>query len=102
VLRRDFQHFAAVTELDSNMMHAVMQTSDPALLYWTPATIRIMQSVVAWRREGLPVCYTIDAGPNVHVITEAASIQSVTARLEQLEGIQDILLAAAGGAARLL
>ena len=53
-------------------MHAVMITSSPPLLYWLPATLAILQAVPNWRKSGLPVCYTIDAGPNVHVLTTAA------------------------------
>lgn len=33
ILARDFEAFAEVTELDNNLMHAVMMTSKPQLLY---------------------------------------------------------------------
>jgi len=45
ILVKDFTALADVTELDSNLMHAVMMTSAPPLLYWLPATIRIMHEV---------------------------------------------------------
>ena len=74
ILNRDFTSFAEIMEEDSNLMHAVMMTSHPPLFYWQPATLAVMQAVKAARTRGLPVCYTIDAGPNVHVIcTEAAT-----------------------------
>ena len=28
----------------------------------------MMQAVETWREDGIAVCFTIDAGPNVHVI----------------------------------
>ena len=49
ILGRDFESFAEVTELDNNLMHAVMMTSSPQLLYWQPATIAVMRTVQAWR-----------------------------------------------------
>ena len=55
-----------------------------------------------WRREGLPVCYTVDAGPNVHVICEAADAEKVAGKLRALPGVQDVRVAAVGGPARLL
>jgi diphosphomevalonate decarboxylase len=101
ILKRDFESFAEVTELDNNLMHAVMMTSRPQLLYWQPATIAIMKAVQAWRGEGLAVCYTVDAGPNVHVICEQAVQEQVGARLRQIPGVQDVLVAYPGGPARL-
>lgn len=99
ILARDFEVFAEVTELDSNLMHAVMMTSEPRLLYWQPATIEIMQAVQKWRREGIAACYTIDAGPNVHVICEQVNQEQVEAQLRQIPGVLDVLVAFPGGPA---
>lgn len=101
ILARDFEALAAVAELDSNMMHAVMMTSQPILLYWEPATIEIMRTVQEWRGGGLPVFYTIDAGPNVHVICPAESVDQVCAGLEDIPGVQQVIRAKAGGPALL-
>ena len=83
-------------------MHAIMITSTPPLLYWQPATLDVMRHVPTWRQAGLPVAYTIDAGPNVHVLTLETSTAEVVARLSQLEGIQQVLTASPGGPATLL
>ncbi len=53
ILQRDFDALAAVMELDSNLMHAVMMTSTPSLFYWQPATLGILQAVQDWRSQGL-------------------------------------------------
>jgi diphosphomevalonate decarboxylase len=50
------------------MMHAVMMTSNPPLMYWQSATVEIFHQVREWRASGLPVGYTVDAGANVHVL----------------------------------
>ena len=102
ILERDFETFASIVEKDSDLMHAVMMTSDPALFYWNPATIRVMQSVRDWRAAGIPVFYTIDAGPNVHVITLKENMGVVQQKLAALEGVQKVLTATVGGAAHLL
>jgi diphosphomevalonate decarboxylase len=99
ILKRDFSALAEVVELDSNLMHAIMITSTPPLLYWLPATMGILHSVPAWRYSGLPVCYTIDAGPNVHVLTTASHTEQVAARLRQIPGVTGVLTAPAGPAA---
>ncbi|MEN8173648.1 MAG: diphosphomevalonate decarboxylase [Chloroflexota bacterium] len=102
ILKRDFDAFAKVTELDCNLMHAVMMTSEPSLLYWEPATMAVMQAVQKWRKTGTPVCYTIDAGPNVHVITERGYAQQIKAKLEELPGVIEVIQAAPGGPATLI
>lgn len=98
---RDLGALADVVELDSNMMHAVMMTSTPPLMYWQPESLTIMRAVRAWRAEGLPVCYTLDAGPNVHVLCAGEQAQAVERRLRELPGVSDVLVARAGGPARL-
>ncbi len=102
ILTRDFEKFASIVEKDSDIMHAVMMTSNPALFYWHPSTLHVMQSVRNWRAEGIPVFYTIDAGPNVHVITLKEKMDTVKTKLVALEGVQNVLTATVGGAARLL
>ncbi|MGD0879345.1 MAG: diphosphomevalonate decarboxylase [Anaerolineales bacterium] len=102
ILRRDFAAFAEIVELDSNLLHAVMMTSHPALFYWQPASLTVMQAVRDARASGHPVCYTVDAGPNIHVITEAAETDQTTGFLRSLPGVQEVLKAPVGGPAGLL
>jgi diphosphomevalonate decarboxylase len=102
ILDRDFNAFAAVTELDSNLMHAVMMTSQPPLFYWQPQSLAIMQAVKHWQVEGLPVTYTLDAGPNVHVICLRSALSEVLGRLREIPGVLDVLKGLPAGPARLL
>ena len=93
---RNFPSFAEVVEMDSNLMHAVMLTSHPPLMYWLPASIAIMQSVREWRGEGLNVCFTLDAGPNVHCLCTQAAQSELLRRLQQLEGIVELRVTTVG------
>jgi diphosphomevalonate decarboxylase len=102
ILERDFDKLASITELDSNLMHAVMMTSIPALFYWHPETLAIMKEVAAWRQSGLPVCYTVDAGPNVHVICIAEAASEVATRLSSIPGVTKTLCARPGPGASLM
>ena len=102
ILDRDFAAFAEVVEYDSNLMHAVMMTSRPPLFYWLPPTLTIMDLVRRWRAEGLGVCYTLDAGPNVHCICVRNDAAEVSARLQALSEVQEVLTAAPGGGAQLV
>ncbi len=101
ILGRDFDGLAEVCELDCNLMHAVMMTSRTPLVYWLPATLSVIHTVTRLRRSGIPVCYTIDAGPNVHCLTPVESHTAVAEQLRQLDGISRVLIAHPGGPASL-
>lgn len=102
ILERDFDALAAVVELDAHLMHAVMQTSTPPLLYWEPATVAVMHAVRRLRQNGVPAAYTIDAGPNVHVLCPGKALPTVERTLAALPGVERVLVASPGGPARLL
>jgi diphosphomevalonate decarboxylase len=102
LLARNLGALGALIEQDAMMMHAVMMTSRPALYYWTPATVEIIQAVQAWRADGLAVYFTIDAGPNVHLICQAHDAVQVERRVRALPGVLDVLVSGPGGAARLV
>lgn len=100
ILDRDFDAFAAVVEQDSNLMHGVMMTSVPPLLYWEPGTLAVMHQVSSWREDGLPVCYTIDAGPNVHVLCLSTAAERVRQALLRIPDVREVLTARPGGAVK--
>ena len=102
ILDRDFNTLAGVVELDSDMMHAVMMTSNPGLFYWKPASITVMESIREWRKSGLPVFYTVDAGPNIHVLCQRVLASEVERKLRELPGVENVLLAGVGGPARMV
>ncbi len=102
ILERDFVAFANIIELDSDMMHAVMMTSQPQLFYWKPATLAVMEAVRSWRGDGLQAAYTIDAGPNVHVICPQSEMDAVASLLREIPGVSNVLSATVGGSASLL
>ena len=102
ILNRDFDALASIVELDSDMMHSVMMTSTPALHYWKPGSLSVMDAVRQWRSEGLPACYTVDAGPNVHVLCPETEAHAVDKKLREISGVTDVLVARVGGAAAIV
>lgn len=97
---RDLAGMGPIIEADALAMHGVMMTSVPSLLYWTPETVSVLQAVRLWRREGLGVWFTLDAGPNVHCLCEAVDAEEVGNRLRNLEGVQDVLVSGVGDGVR--
>jgi diphosphomevalonate decarboxylase len=102
ILECDFETFGEETELEALRMHAVALTTRPSVIYWQPETVRIMQAVRAWRDEGLPAYFTIDAGANVHVLCQGADADAVEERLRAIEGVRQILSNRPGPATHLI
>ncbi len=102
ILNKDFEAFANIIEHDSDMMHSVMMTSTPPLMYWQSATVEIFHQVREWRASGLPVGYTVDAGANVHVLCLGDYAKEVEKRLREIPGVSNVLVAGVGGAAKVV
>ena len=92
IQEKDLLQLADVVEQDCLMMHAVMMTSRPSLLYWVPATVNILHQVREWRSRGLAAAFTIDAGPNVHCLCEAASLEQVVSGLSHISGVTQVIV----------
>ncbi len=102
VLAKDLPALGTVIEEDAVMMHGVMMTSRPPLFYWQPATLAVIHVVRQWRAEGIPVYFTIDAGPNVHLICERSHAEAVASLARALPGVQKIMRSGVGGGAKVL
>ncbi len=89
---KNFNQFGEIVEAEALEMHAVMLTSVPPLIYWRPTTIRLMREVINWRREGLPVYFTIDAGPHLHLICQKKDESSIVKRLKAIKEIKKIIV----------
>ena len=81
VRERDLPRLGEVVEANALGMHAAMIASRPSIMYWLPRTIEALHAVRAVREEGLPAWATIDAGPNVKVLTRGADASAVVAAL---------------------
>jgi len=94
---RDFDLLAETIEMDCNMMHAVMMTSTPPLFYWNPLTLELIKTARHWRKTGIPVAYTIDAGPNVHLICDSAFENDLVEKINHFSWVKQVLICHPGG-----
>ncbi len=61
--------FIKTVESEALTLHAMMMCSDPYFLLMKPRTIEIIEKIFNFReRTGLDVCFTLDAGPNIHLL----------------------------------
>lgn len=61
--------FCDIIENEALSLHAMMMTSNPSFMLLKPASLEIINRIRDFRKKtGLPVCFTIDAGPNIHLL----------------------------------
>lgn len=101
ILSKDLAMLGPAIEEDAIELHLIAMTSVPPIFYWTPRMVRVIQAVQGWRAEGIAVYFTLDAGPNVHLICEAKDAPQVVELAQSIEDVQQVLVNAPGGAARL-
>ena len=100
--QRDFEKLAGITERSCLKMHGLMLSADPGLLYWNAVTVELIHHVRALRASGLPVCFTIDAGPQVKIICPQEVMDDVRQSLVGISGVHDVFTSGLGGDAALL
>lgn len=69
LLSGDFEDFIQITESEALTLHAMMLTSKDYYLLMKSGTLLAIEKIMEFRKEtGIPICFTLDAGPNVHVL----------------------------------
>ncbi len=91
IANRDFETFSEIVEAEAIDLHCIAMTSQPPIFYWRPATLAVLAAVRTLRADGVPACSTIDAGANVHVICPASSEPQVTAALEAMPEVEQLI-----------
>lgn len=83
----NFNEFANIVENEALTLHALMMSSVPSFILLQPSSLQIIQKIRSFREKyAVPVCFTIDAGPNIHML------YPTKARAEVLSFIQHELI----------
>jgi diphosphomevalonate decarboxylase len=65
----DIEGFIEICEEEALTLHGLMMLSKPPYILMKSETIRAIEIVRDFRkRTGIPVCFTLDAGPNLHIL----------------------------------
>lgn len=65
----DIDAFITIVEREALTLHAMMMSSKPYYILMKPQTLEVINALWDFRKQtGHPVCFTLDAGANVHVL----------------------------------
>lgn len=102
ILAHDLEQVGELTEHSCLALHSLMFTTQPALIYWNAATVAAIHAVRDLRASGLPVYFTIDAGPQVKALCRPEDADAVALALNAVTGVQETRTTGLGPAAHLL
>jgi len=70
--------FIRIVENEAFTLHALMMTSNEGFMLMYPETVRIISRIQELRNEtGLDICFTLDAGPTIHLLYFEDQIEQV-------------------------
>ena len=96
ILNRDFESLTDVAERNCLCMHGAALAARPPLLYWNGATVACLEAVRELRQAGLPVFFTIDAGPQLKAVCAPGGSAAVREALTDIPGVVDVLQSGMG------
>lgn len=74
----DLDTFINITESEALQLHALMMCSNPSFILMKPNTLHIIEKARNFRNEThIPLCFTLDAGPNVHLLYPESEAKKV-------------------------
>lgn len=89
-------------EKEAISLHMTALTSLPPIWYWEPETLSVIKDVYTLRERGLEAYFTIDAGPNVHLICHSDDREKVMKYFEGKNYLESIFSSPIGDGAHLL
>jgi diphosphomevalonate decarboxylase len=98
---RDFGALADLAEHNCLKMHAAALAAQPPLVYWNGATVECLHAVRRLRAAGVPVFFTIDAGPQLKAVCAPGARAEVERTLRAVPGVLELLTSALGPGAEL-
>lgn len=75
LLKKQFERFGELLEEEAISLHMIAMTSTPPIFYWNGGTMEIISFLQEVREKGILGFFTMDAGPNVHIICRQRDLE---------------------------
>ncbi len=80
----DWNSFVEITESEALSLHGLMMSSSPGYTLLLPDSLSIISRIREFRQTTkIPICFTIDAGPNIHVLYPLTNKKEVLEFIER-------------------
>ncbi len=89
-------------EKEAISLHVAAMTSVPAIFYWESSTISAIKDLFSLRESGVEAYFTMDAGPNVHIICETKNANLVADHFKNKAYVQSLFISEVGAGAKII
>lgn len=80
----DFNRFIRIVENEALSLHGLMMSSNPSYTLLKPNTLIAIERIKNFREKTkIPVCFTLDAGPNIHLLYPKADENMIQTFIKQ-------------------
>ncbi|MFP4550699.1 MAG: diphosphomevalonate decarboxylase [Spirochaetales bacterium] len=97
---RDLAKLGELMRASYLQMFATMFTARPPVVYWLPESLAVIHAAEALRSDGVPVWETMDAGPQVKLLTTEDKVPHVESTVQALVPGVQIIHSVIGGEPR--
>ena len=102
IAAKDIEKVGSIMEHSTFKMHGLAMAANPPILYWNPITVEAIQRIWQLRKTGIPAYITIDAGPQVKILTLPEYQDKITDALGNIDGVKQLISAKPGKGAHLI
>lgn len=102
IKKQDFNTIGAIAQDNALGMHMSMMMAKPPVLYFKEKTIQMMHYLLELQTQGVPLYFTMDAGPNIKVLIQHKNRQMIASKLHKLLDKEAIIYSKPGQGARII
>ncbi len=102
VLDHNFDQLATVSEHSCLKMHALAMSAQPGIVYWNAATVAGIDKIREMRHSGVPVFFTVDAGPQIKAVCLPEAGPTVADALAEVAGVSEVVRTGLGSGAHII
>lgn len=102
IKKRDFTMVGKITQHNALRMHASMMAANEPVMYMQPKTLEVLRFIEDLSKKGYDCYSTMDAGPNVKILTRQSQVQAIVNELSAWIDPSDMIVCAVGEGATIL
>ncbi len=102
IIDQDFHTIGQLSQQNALGMHTTMMTANPPIIYLSPESLRIIHELLHLQSQGVPLYFTMDAGPNIKVLVQDQDREVIESLLHQFIHPLKLMYSKPGKQARII
>lgn len=99
--KKDIDTFGRLLEEEAMDLHVMAMTSRPPIFYLNSTTFAVMEALRELRKKEVKGFFTMDAGPNVHIICRQKDVEDINRVVKKISGVKSTIINKAGVGSKL-